>query len=134
MLSSITDSIDHLEEDYENNYEESEDLPESLNIPGAVVSTQSQPTNNEETTNTYHDDDGFQSWWSQQNQMKENIREVCEKYGKSLNGRVPLSQFMYDSKHKLLFCRNAKVDIKKILIFIRIFYLTSSTLSKVKSS
>ena len=111
MLSSITDNIDQLGEDYQNNYEESQDIPDSLNIPGAVVSTQSKSYNYEETTNIYHDDDGFQSWWSRQDDIKQNIRRVCEKYGQTLNGRVPLSQFMYDSKHKLLYCRNAKVDI-----------------------
>lgn len=57
---------------------------------------------------TDHDKE-FQAWWARQQEMKENIRKVCEKFGHSLNVQVPLGQFMYDSNHKLLFCRNAKV-------------------------
>ena len=45
----------------------------------------------------------------QQMVIKENVRKVCDKYGKSVSRNVPKHQFMYDSKHKLLFCRNAKV-------------------------
>ena len=57
----------------------------------------------------HHQEDGFQSWWSRQSELKENVRKTCAKYGHSLNIKVPLKEFMYDPNHKLLFCRNAKV-------------------------
>ena len=58
---------------------------------------------------TQSDDVEFESWMFQQMDIKENVRKVCDKYGKSVSRTVPKHQFMYDSKHKLLFCRNAKV-------------------------
>ena len=62
-------------------------------------------------TQSDNDDLDFESWMSRQSELKENVRKVCDKYGKSLNGEVPLNQFMFDSKHNLLYCRNAKVKI-----------------------
>jgi len=104
LISTITDSV---EEDYEDVSEGNESLPESLNIPGVSISKQSFSENDQ--TQSYTGDSDFESWMSQQSELKENVRKVCDKYGKSLNGPVPLNQFMYDSKHNLLFCRNAKV-------------------------
>ena len=107
MISTITDSVSKLEEeDYEDVYEENQSLPESLNIPGVSLSKQSFSESDQ--TQSYTDVD-FQSWMSRQTELKKNVRQVCDKYGKSLNMEVPLNQFMYDSKHKLLYCRNAKV-------------------------
>ena len=103
------------EEDYEDGHQGNESLPrpESLNIPGLSISNQS--FSEDDHKQSYDDDDvHFESWMSRQSELKENIRKVCDKYGKSLNRQVPLNQFMYDSKHKLLFCRNAKVKIQII--------------------
>ena len=108
MVSTITDSVTKLEEDYEDVSEENQPLPESLNITGVSISKQS--FSDYDHTQSYNDDVAFQSWMSRQSELKENIRKVCDKYGKSLNGEVPLNQFMYDSNHKLLYCRNAKVN------------------------
>ena len=72
----------------------------------------SQYDSDEETTQISHDDEGFQSWWSGQTQIKKNIKQVCDEYGQTLNFEVPLSHFMYESNNKLLFCRNPKVQNK----------------------
>ena len=109
LVSTITDSITKVDEDYEEVSEENQSLPESLNIPGVSITKQSFSENDQ--TQSYNDDVEFESWMSKQNELKKNIRKVCDKYGKSLNGEVPLNQFMYDSKHKLLYCRNAKVNM-----------------------
>ena len=61
-------------------------------------------------TQSYTDHVEFQSWMSRQSELKEDIKKVCKEYGKSLRRDVPLKQFMYDPEHKLLFCRNAKVN------------------------
>ena len=73
-----------------------------------MVST--QRSDYEDPTRLYSDDEGFQSWWSRQAELKENVRKVCNRYGQSLNSNVPLKEFMFDSNSKLLFCRNAKVN------------------------
>ena len=77
----------------------------ALNISRVSISNQSQ----NDKTQSYNDDVDFKLWMSRQNELKENVEKVCDKYRKSLRHNVPLNQFMYDSKHKLLFCRNAKV-------------------------
>ena len=107
LISTITDSVVKLEEEYENVSEENDSLPESLSIPGVSISKQS--FSEDDQTQSYNDDVDFESWMSRQTELKDNVRKVCKKYGRSLNRNVPLNQFMYDSKHKLLFCRNAKV-------------------------
>ena len=113
MISTITDSVTKLEEDYEGVSEDNDPLPESLSIPGVSISKQSFSEYGQ--TQSYSDDADFESWMSRQSELKENVRKVCEKYGKSLNSQVPLNQFMYDSKHKLLFCRNAKVKFISLI-------------------
>jgi len=107
LLSTITDSVIKLDEDYQNVYEENSPLPESLNVPGVSLSKQS--FSEYDPTQSYGDDVEFDSWMSRQTELKENVSKVCDRYGKSLSIEVPLKEFMYDSKHKLLYCRNAKV-------------------------
>ena len=108
MISTITDSVIKLDEDYQNVYEENSPLPESLNVPGVSLSKQS--FSEYDQTQSYGDDVEFDSWMSRQTELKENVSKVCDRYGKSLSIEVPLKEFMYDSKHKLLYCRNAKVN------------------------
>ena len=108
MISTITDSVTKLDEDYQNVYEENSPLPESLNVPGVSLSKQS--FSEYDQTQSYGDDVEFDSWMSRQTELKENVSKVCDRYGKSLSIEVPLKEFMYDSKHKLLYCRNAKVN------------------------
>ena len=114
MISTITDSVTKLEEDYEDVSEDNDPLPESLSIPGVSISKQSFSEYGQ--TQSYNDDADFESWMSRQSELKENVRKVCEKYGKSLNSQVPLNQFMYDSKHKLLFCKHPKVKVQIIYL------------------
>ena len=57
------------------------------------------------------DEDSFEGWLMKQNNLKLKIKEVCQKYGKSLRKVIPMDEFIYDSKHNLLLCRNAKAII-----------------------
>ena len=57
------------------------------------------------------DEDLYDEWLEKQEKFKLHIKRVCNKYGKSVRKVVPMKEFLYDSKHKLLFCRNAKVNI-----------------------
>ena len=115
MLSTISESLQQQDEEYEDIDEESETLPESLNIPGETVSSQSLATTNSGNTSViYREEEDFKLWWGAQAELKENVRKVCDKYGQSLNKQVPLKEFMFDSSSRLLFCRNAKVMIHVI--------------------
>ena len=55
------------------------------------------------------DEERFELWKRKQAFLKNNIKQVCEKYGDSLSKSVALKEFIYDDEHQLLFCRNAKV-------------------------
>ena len=57
------------------------------------------------------DENSFEGWLMKQNNLKLKIKEVCQKYGKSLRKVIPMDEFIYDSKHNLLLCRNAKAII-----------------------
>lgn len=57
------------------------------------------------------DEDSFECWLMKQNNLKLKIKEVCQKYGKSLRKVIPMDEFIYDSKHNLLLCRHAKAII-----------------------
>ena len=78
-----------------------------MNVIIFRVITKSIPVG--ETHNLYEDNQQFKKWLKKQETLKQNILKVCEKYGSSLRKMMPLNQFMYDSEHNLLFCRNAKV-------------------------
>ena len=93
MISTITDSVTKLEEDYEDVSEDNDPLPESLSIPGVSISKQS--FSEYAQTQSYSDDVEFESWMSRQDELKENVRKVCEEYGKSLSQNVLLKQFMH---------------------------------------
>jgi len=51
----------------------------------------------------------FEEWWGKQKQRKEQIKRTCQKYGSSLRKHIKDNDLMYDPRHELLFCRNAKV-------------------------
>jgi len=51
----------------------------------------------------------FEDWWGKQKQRKEQIKRTCQKYGSSLRKHIKENDLMYDPRHELLFCRNAKV-------------------------
>ena len=104
---SVLDFYSVEEEVYGGN----QSVPESLNITGV-----SKSFSEDGQTQTDNEDVTFESWMSRQSQLKENVRKVCDKYGKSLNTQVPLKRLMYDSKHKLLFCRNFKVKVQIIYL------------------
>jgi len=70
------------------------------------------------------EDTKYKSWLKKQDKLKQNIKKVCNKYGSSLRKSVPSAEFMFDSEHNLLFCRNAKVGTTTWLTH---FLLLSST-------
>merc|ERR1719288_37436 len=51
----------------------------------------------------------FNIWLRKQAFLRNNIKQVCKKYGSSLRKSVALKEFIYDAEHQLVFCRNAKV-------------------------
>ena len=51
----------------------------------------------------------FRVWLEKKDALNRNVERVCKKYGKSLSMEIEMGMFMYESEHKLLFCRNAKV-------------------------
>ena len=55
------------------------------------------------------DPEKYRRWLKKQDELRRNISRVCKKYGKELKVDVGMKQLMYEQKHKLLFCRNAKV-------------------------
>ena len=65
----------------------------------------------ESTKEDYGDiDEGqFKIWLGKKDDLNRNVKKVCRKYGQKLRKIVPMKEFMYDSEHDLLFCRNAKV-------------------------
>ena len=58
---------------------------------------------------TTRSDDLVKQWLKKQDILRENINNVCEKYGQDLKKPVGKSNLIWDQKHKLLYCRNAKV-------------------------
>ena len=58
---------------------------------------------------TLDKDKDFELWKRKQAFLKNNIKQVCEKYGADLSISVALKDFIFDDEHQLLFCRNAKV-------------------------
>ena len=52
----------------------------------------------------------FRVWLEKKDALNRNVERVCKKYGKSLSILdIQMGMFMYESEHKILFCRNAKV-------------------------
>jgi len=82
----------------------------------------------ETTTNsTLEEYVGFMEWWSKQKQMKTRIQKTCQKYGPSLRQNIDQHELMYDPRHELLFCRNAKVGTTTWLThFLRLSSLSDS--------
>ena len=62
-------------------------------------------------TTTESDKNGFDEWWSKQKQLKNRIQKTCKKFGPSLRKNIKRNELMYDPRHELLFCRNAKVSV-----------------------
>jgi len=52
---------------------------------------------------------GFEAWWTEQRRRKRRIERTCQKYGPELRKNIKENDLMYDQRHQLLFCRNAKV-------------------------
>ena len=57
------------------------------------------------------EEESFQGWFDKQEKLKLHIKEVCKRYGTSVRKVIPMAEFIYDSKHNLLLCRNAKVKL-----------------------
>jgi len=50
---------------------------------------------------------GFKSWWEKQLERRARVAQTCAR--EDLSEESERIHFLYDRKHKLLFCRNAKV-------------------------
>ena len=51
----------------------------------------------------------YQRWLKAQHMLKERIQQNCADLGGSARVPTQAGHFLFDSAHKLLFCRNAKV-------------------------
>ena len=60
----------------------------------------------------------FGAWWAKQRELQNRIEKTCEKYGASLHRSIQRKQLMYDPRHDLLFCRNAKVCKNSITFYL----------------
>ena len=98
-----------LEEEYsagEPNSDRDEEFVSDPPNSSASLSETFEPTKED-----YGDiDEGqFKIWLGKKYDLNRNVKKVCRKYGQKLRKIVPMKEFMYDSEHDLLFCRNAKV-------------------------
>eukprot|EP00090_Calanus_glacialis_P020054 TRINITY_DN30843_c0_g1_i1.p1 TRINITY_DN30843_c0_g1~~TRINITY_DN30843_c0_g1_i1.p1 ORF type:complete len:323 (-),score=62.46 TRINITY_DN30843_c0_g1_i1:33-893(-) len=59
--------------------------------------------------------DKFNDWWMEKKRLGDNIRNTCLKYGSSVDFPLAKSELLYDQKHKLSFCLNAKVGTSTML-------------------
>ena len=82
----------------------SKDLKNNSKISSSIISTIEEAED--------IDEEQFKAWLNQHNDFSKNMKRVCRKYGYTLSKRVPMEEFLYDSEHDLLFCRNAKVCCK----------------------
>ena len=104
-----------MEEEYSAEYAEKTEVIESQEA------SDSPPLTFKPDTEEYGDidEEQFKAWLKQKDDLSENVARVCRKYGQTLRKKVPMKEFMYDSEHDLLFCRNAKVCF---LIYFENFY------------
>jgi len=129
LISSSQNST--VEEDYSADYtdkDESSDSQEASVSPSLTF---------EPITEEYGDidEEQFKAWLKQKHDLSQNVDRVCRKYGHSLRKRVSMKEFMYDSEHDLLFCRNAKVGTTSWLSnFLLISSKYQHLFSKIQSS
>ena len=73
----------------------------------------------------------FQIWLQEKKSLNLHIETICKKYSKDVKMDLPRQSFMFDSKHNLLFCRNAKVlnysymyiaVIFQLMIFLKTYW------------
>ena len=69
------------------------------------------------TPSLTNDQEQFKVWLEKKEILNMNVERVCKKYGKSLSMVIKRGMFMYESEHKILFCRNAKVHNMLICVF-----------------
>ena len=61
--------------------------------------------------NSIPEKDKFNDWWMEKKKLGDNIRNTCLKYGSAVDFPLAMSELLYDQKHKLSFCLNAKVSL-----------------------
>ena len=96
---------------------ETTDTSPSVTFEQITETTDKSPSVTFEQITEEYDDidkDQFRAWLKQKHAFSQNVERVCRKYGSTLRKKVSMKQFMYDSEHDLLFCRNAKVCILNI--------------------
>ena len=106
LINNLNSSLEEEYSDGEPNSDRDEEfVSDSPNSPASSSET-FKPTKED-----YGDiDEGqFKIWLGKKDDLNRNVKKVCRKYGQKLRKIVPMKEFMYDSEHDLLFCRNAKV-------------------------
>ena len=85
------------------------------NIHSSIINSKSST---QDFNSSLSNEEEFQEWLKEKEKLNNNIKKVCQKYGQKVRKFVPLREFMFDSKHDILFCRNAKVYNGEIYIFL----------------
>ena len=107
-------SVDYTDKDEYSKSQETTDTSPFVTSDQITETTDNSPSVTfEQITEEYGDidKDQFREWLKQKHAFSQNVERVCRKYGSTLRKKVSMKQFMYDSEHDLLFCRNAKVCI-----------------------
>ena len=106
LINNLNSSLEEEYSDGEPNSDRDEEFVSDSPNSSASSSETFEPTKED-----YGDiDEGqFKIWLGKKDDLNRNVKKVCRKYGQKLRKIVPMKEFMYDSEHDLLFCRNAKV-------------------------
>ena len=110
-------SVDYTDKAEYTKSQETTDTSPSVTFEQITETTDKSPSVTFEQITEEYDDidkDQFRAWLKQKHAFSQNVERVCRKYGSTLRKKVSMKQFMYDSEHDLLFCRNAKVCILNI--------------------
>ena len=114
---SASGSVDYTDKAEYTKSQETTDTSPTVTFEQITETTDKSPSVTFEQITEEYDDidkDQFRAWLKQKHAFSQNVERVCRKYGSTLRKKVSMKQFMYDSEHDLLFCRNAKVCILNI--------------------
>lgn len=132
LINNLNSSLEEEYSDGEPNSDRDEEFVSESPNSSASSSETFEPTKED-----YGDiDEGqFKIWLGKKDDLNRNVKKVCRKYGQKLRKIVPMKEFMYDSEHDLLFCRNAKVGTTSWLSnFLLISSKYQNLFNTIKSS
>jgi hypothetical protein len=61
-------------------------------------------------------------FWSEQRQIQEQVRAVCQQGGRSMRRQINPDMFSYSRQYNLLYCRNIKVLASYNFLCVLYFY------------